>query len=288
MTDEKDVLMDHDYDGIQELDNDLPPWWLWLFYITIAWAVIYMIHYHVLRTGDSQITEYHKEMDPNWTPAQDARQAGSGLFYHSPFYNSKGDMTPRLRQERKLAELKAAEEKAKLAAADKGEESATGSADITSLSFDELLKAAMRKADPANLEKLQTAFPEIYASLDQKPAEGAGSSKPAEPKIEALTDAASLGEGKAIYTKNCASCHGNEGQGGIGPNFTDDYWLHGAGMNNVVHTINNGVPAKGMISWKPILKEDEILKVASYILSLHGTNPPNPKKPQGDKVDYPL
>ena len=57
-----DNLLDHDYDGIQELDNDLPPWWLWLFYISIAVAVGYMLHYHVFRTGDLQVTEYYREV----------------------------------------------------------------------------------------------------------------------------------------------------------------------------------------------------------------------------------
>ena len=58
----KDELLDHDYDGIQELDNELPPWWLWLFYITIIWAVVYMIYFHVLGTGPSSAEEYRAEM----------------------------------------------------------------------------------------------------------------------------------------------------------------------------------------------------------------------------------
>ena len=59
-TNEKDVLLDHNYDGIQELDNDLPPWWLWLFYFTNIWSVIYIVHYHVKDTGDSSEVEYLK------------------------------------------------------------------------------------------------------------------------------------------------------------------------------------------------------------------------------------
>ena len=99
---------------------------------------------------------------------------------------------------------------------------------------------------------------------------------------------ANIEKGKEIFVKNCVSCHGPQGQGIIGPNLTDDYWLHGAGINNVVHTITFGVPAKGMITWRGVLKEKQILQVASYILTLHGTNPPNPKAPQGEKVAYPL
>ena len=147
----------------------------------------------------------------------------------------------------------------------------------------------MKKAGPEDLEKLQTAFPEIYASLSVDAESGAGAEPVSSgPQIVALTDPASLEAGNAIFQKNCASCHGNAGQGGIGPNMTDDYWIHGAGMDNMVHTIKVGVPAKGMISWQPVLSEEEILQVASFILALHGTNPPSPKKPQGDKVEYPL
>jgi cytochrome c oxidase cbb3-type subunit 3 len=69
---------------------------------------------------------------------------------------------------------------------------------------------------------------------------------------------------------------------------TDDYWIHGAGMSSVAHIIKVGVPAKGMISWRATLKEQQILEVGSYILTLHGTNPANGKKPQGEKAEYPL
>ncbi|HLU87973.1 MAG TPA: cbb3-type cytochrome c oxidase N-terminal domain-containing protein, partial [Taishania sp.] len=59
---EHKILMDHEYDGIQELDNNLPPWWVWGFYATIVFAVVYLFHYHVLGTGDLQIKAYEKEM----------------------------------------------------------------------------------------------------------------------------------------------------------------------------------------------------------------------------------
>ncbi len=56
------LLLDHDYDGIRELDNNLPRWWVWLFYLSIVFAVIYMLYYHVLRIGNLQAAEYEKEM----------------------------------------------------------------------------------------------------------------------------------------------------------------------------------------------------------------------------------
>ena len=89
---------------------------------------------------------------------------------------------------------------------------------------------------------------------------------------------------KEGYNTNCATCHGQSGEGGIGPNMTDDYYIHGAGMNNTIQVIKSGVPAKGMISWRGILKEPQILEVASYIMTLQGTNPPNAKAAQGEKI----
>ena len=179
-----DELLDHDYDGIQELDNDLPPWWKYLFYFTIAFSVVYIIHYNILGTGPSQLAEYENEM-----AAAEARYAA--------------------------------------------------------------VVAANTPSGP----------------------------------LEALTDAASLEEGKNVYTVNCVPCHGTLGEGGIGPSFADRYWIHGGSMEDIVAVINNGVPAKGMISWKPILNPTQIHQVSSYLLTFQGTNPPNNKAPQGELVE---
>lgn len=102
-----------------------------------------------------------------------------------------------------------------------------------------------------------------------------------ESTLTALTDAASLSIGKEIFIKNCAVCHTEKGGGLVGPNLTDDYWIHGGGIKNVYATVKNGVPAKGMISWKTQLNPKQMHEVASYVLSLRGTNPPNPKAPEG-------
>ena len=90
--------------------------------------------------------------------------------------------------------------------------------------------------------------------------------------------------GKAAYLTNCQQCHGDQGQGVVGPNLTDEYWIHGGKYRDVFTTIFNGVPEKGMISWKKALKPDQIRAIASYVYSLKGTNPPNPKAPEGQKV----
>lgn len=179
----KDVIhSNHDFDGIQEYDNDLPPWWKYMFYVTIVFAVGYMLHYHVFRTGALQIEEYEMEM----------QQAA--------------------------------------------------------------LIAAQNVEDP-------------NAVTD----------------FEVLTDGAALESGKAIYLQNCAACHGQAGEGTVGPNLTDEYWLHGGDVNDIFKTVKFGVPSKGMVPWQGKLTKDQMLEVSSYILSLQGTNPPNGKEAQGEK-----
>ncbi|AKQ44956.1 cytochrome c class i [Rufibacter radiotolerans] len=183
----KDVLMeDHTYDGIYEFDNDLPPWWKYMFYATIVFGVAYLLHYHVFRSGDLQLAEYETEVQT----AALLNPAGSG------------------------------------------EENANEVTNFT-----------------------------------------------------ALTDAPKLEAGKAAFIQNCAACHGQEGQGTVGPNLTDEFWLHGGDVNHVYKTIKYGVTSKGMVAWQKKLSNDQILEVASYILSLQGTNPANAKAPQGEKQE---
>jgi len=92
--------------------------------------------------------------------------------------------------------------------------------------------------------------------------------------------------GAAQFTAKCASCHGQELQGLIGPNLTDKYWLHGKGSRmDVVKVIREGVPEKGMPPWGPVLKKDELYAVAAFILSKKGSNPAGAKEPQGDAVE---
>ncbi len=180
---EHEILSHHDFDGIRELDNRLPPWWVNLFVITIVWAVVYMYYYHWGGGGPLSGEEYKIEME------QAKKQQAVAL------------------------------------------------------------------AGKAN-------------AVDES-------------NVVALTDSGDLGEGELIFKNNCAACHGQKGEGMVGPNFTDEYWIHGGGIKNVFKTIKYGVPDKGMISWQSQLKPSDMQKVASYILTLKGTNPPNPKAPQG-------
>lgn len=97
-------------------------------------------------------------------------------------------------------------------------------------------------------------------------------------KVTLLTDAASLAAGKDIFMKNCIPCHRPDAGGQIGPNLTDDMWINGGGIKNVFNTImEGGRDGKGMISWKATIKPSDIQKVASYVLSLQGSNPKDPK-----------
>ena len=181
---EDQLLLAHDYDGIKELDNTLPPWWVYLFYGCIVFAVVYLVRFEIMG-GDNQETELKNEM-------------------------------------------------------------------------------AQAKIDVA--QYMKTA-PDL---MDEK-------------TVTLLTDPADLTAGKAIYTTNCVACHRPDAGGQIGPNLTDENWILGGGIKNIFHTlVNGGRDGKGMISWKATLKPKEMQKVASYVLSLRGTNPVDPKAPEGE------
>lgn len=181
---EGELLMNHNYDGIRELDNVLPPWWVYLFYATVAFAFIYLTRFHILG-HDDQKAEFDKEM----------------------------------------AEAK--------------------------LQVDEYKKTA----------------PDV---MDKE-------------KVTLLTDAADLAAGKAIFQTNCIACHKADGGGAIGPNLTDNQWILGGGIKNVFNTImEGGRSGKGMVPWKESIKPSDIQKVASYVLSLQGTNPPGAKPAEGE------
>jgi cytochrome c oxidase cbb3-type subunit 3 len=178
---EKQVrVLDHDADGIQELDNLLPRWWVWLFWLCNVFGLGYMLYFHVFNLGDLQAAAYVKE-------------------------------------------------------ARAGEE----------------LKSAALASFEADLSNLQP-----------------------------LSEGGVLESGLRLYTTYCAPCHRHDAGGLVGPNLCDDYWIHGAGYLDSVKTIINGVPEKGMLAWRGVLKPHEIQAVASYIYTLRGSSPPNPKPPE--------
>jgi cytochrome c oxidase cbb3-type subunit 3 len=108
-----------------------------------------------------------------------------------------------------------------------------------------------------------------------------------EDDLVVLVDEASIKAGQERFLRNCITCHGTHAEGIVGPNLTDQYWIHGGGVKNVYTTIKNGVPEKGMISWKLVFTPKEIQQIASYVLSLQGSNPPNAKKPEGNLYTEP-
>lgn len=186
LSEEKSLLIDHEYDGIQELNNPTPAWFMVLFYSTIVFAIGYLLVYHVFDIGQLQDAEYKTEM---------AQAEVAKKIY--------------------------------------------------------LSKAANR--------------------VDEN-------------TVKLITDPALLAEGKVTFKQTCAPCHGDNAQGVVGPNLTDEYWLHGNKVNDIFKTIKYGIPAKGMPTWEKQLSPKQIADVSNYILSLQGTHPAGAKEPQGDKV----
>jgi cytochrome c oxidase cbb3-type subunit 3 len=181
---EGELLLDHNYDGIKELDNVLPPWWVYMFYITIVFGFIYMIRFHV-------VNEYTQEQELEMAMAQ------------------------------------------------------------AEIDIEEYKKTAKDLIDVSN--------------------------------VTLLTDASELAAGKKIYEVNCIACHKADGGGSIGPNLTDEHWILGGGIKNVFNTlVKGGRDGKGMVSWQGILKPSEMQEVASYVLSLQGTNPIDAKAAEGE------
>ncbi|MEO5892525.1 MAG: cbb3-type cytochrome c oxidase N-terminal domain-containing protein [Ferruginibacter sp.] len=180
---EADALLDHDYDGIRELDNALPPWWKYGFIVTIGFALVYLLNFHVLGNGKNPVQEYALEMD-----------------------NAK-------------IEKEAFEAKNK------------------------------DKIDESNVP---------------------------------MANVSGVQQGKEFFMANCVACHGTNGEGGAGPNLTDDYWLHKGSLNDIYNTIKKGFPDKGMQSWAVKFNPKEISLLASYVTTLKGTRPPGAKAPQGE------
>jgi cytochrome c oxidase cbb3-type subunit 3 len=216
MAEHDDKLLDHDYDGIKELDNDLPRWWLWLFYATIIFGVLYMVYFDVLQLGYSSADAWQSEVNPAYVRERDKQASYFGII-------------PRYRAP--LAVVTAAE------------------ADL-----------AVRPAVVFLTRETDTT---TYTPL---------------------MDSDALATGHELFLSKCASCHGNLGEGGVGPNLTDDYWLHGAEFSDIVKSVRYGYPTKGMVAWLGQLTPDDIITVASHVTTLVGTNPPNAKAPEGERV----
>jgi cytochrome c oxidase cbb3-type subunit 3 len=127
---------------------------------------------------------------------------------------------------------------------------------------------------------------EMAAAEKKYAASRAPKAAPADDVLLAMAaDPAALESGKVVYMKNCMPCHRVDAGGVIGPNLTDEYWIHGAKPGDIHRTIAAGVLDKGMPAWAAVLKPEEVDHVAAYVLSVHDTHPENPKEPQGVKVE---
>lgn len=94
-------------------------------------------------------------------------------------------------------------------------------------------------------------------------------------------DPRAVSEGKETFMTHCIACHGAEGEGQIGPNLTDDHWIHGGSAESIHETIAQGIQAKGMPAWGPTLGAVKVQQVSAYVLTLRGTNVSG-KPPEGE------
>lgn len=95
-------------------------------------------------------------------------------------------------------------------------------------------------------------------------------------------NAAVLDAGAARFTRSCSPCHGEHAQGLIGPNLTDDHWLHGGSVEQIFQTVAKGWPSKGMPPWGRAMRPEELASLVSYLRSLQGSHPANPRPAEGD------
>jgi cytochrome c oxidase cbb3-type subunit III len=307
---EKDIMFDHEYDGIRELDNKLPPWWLWMFYASIAFAVVYWGIYEI-GSGPSLTEEYDTEMvaakaevdayvakqsdavnENNATELTDEAELalGSSIFVTNCFpchgMNLEGNaIGPNLTDEYWIhgGGMQNLFKTIKYGVIEKGMQpwkDVLKAKDIQRVASYILSKQG---TNPPNAKEPQgEKWTPDAASSGANTATQAGAVN--ENDLAPLTDPAELELGKTIFVTNCFPCHGMNLEGNaIGPNLTDEYWIHGGGINNMVNTISTGNIEKGMMPWKGVLPPEDIHRVASYILSKQGTNPPNAKEPQGEK-----
>ena len=183
---QQDTVMDHEFDGIQEFDNRLPNWWLWLMWGSMVFALLYWVFFHTLGVGVLPVERFEMEMQV----AQEAQIA---------------------------------------------------------------------RALEAGIDN------EFFVMMSQT-----------EDKVA---------EGREIFVKHCVACHLDQGQGSVGPNLTDGYWINGCEPMQMLKTINDGVAAKGMPAWMNQLGPTRVHTVLSYILTIKDNDVAG-KAPEGDPCTF--
>lgn len=133
---------------------------------------------------------------------------------------------------------------------------------------------------------LQQELAQDLKQIESLKASNPGAQDSEEDLQKLLGVAAVVTQGKDVFIAKCAACHGMDLQGTIGPNLTDDYWIHGKGkLADIAHVVRAGVLDKGMPAWDTQLKKEEVQAVVVFVASKHGSKPANPKAPQGEKVE---
>jgi cytochrome c oxidase cbb3-type subunit 3 len=127
-------------------------------------------------------------------------------------------------------------------------------------------------------QQTQQALTSVQAHFDASPLVPPA---PAE-LLGGAANVAVIDTGAARFARSCAACHGENAQGLIGPNLTDDRWLHGGSVEQIFQTVAKGWPAKGMPPWGRVLAPQELAAVVSFVRSRQGSNPPNARAPEGD------
>lgn len=188
LSEEKNMVMEHEFDGITELNNPTPKWFMALFFGTMLFAIVYLFNYEVLGFGPTQEQEYTSELEQ---------------------------------------------------------------AEVDKVAF---------LSNPVNAK----------AAVNEN-------------SVVLTKDVAVIKSGASLFANRCTPCHGEHAQGIVGPNLTDEFWLHGGTVHDVYKTIKYGVPEKGMISWEKSLSAQQISDLTNYVLSLQGSHPAGAKAPQGEK-----
>ncbi|PEN08438.1 hypothetical protein CRI93_04815 [Longimonas halophila] len=185
-----ELIQGHHYDGIQEYDNPMPGWWIWMLWATVAFSVVYVV----------------------------------GITYFDWINTYEDDLAAGIEEIQMIREAYAEEQ--------------GGSFEVTEASISE------------------------YVGVDEH-----------------------ITAGEENYQRLCASCHGEQGQGIIGPNLTDEYYLHGGSNVDLFNVLTDGVASAGMPAWEGTLSPEERAQVVAFIRSIEGTDPPDAKAPEGDPYE---
>jgi len=306
-----DVDMGHEYDGIREFDNRLPNWWLMTLWGAIVFAFAYWVYYHTTETGPSAAQAFAAD----WKAHEDA------VAEYEKNNVVTGDKLLAMAKDSALVQSGKAAYDANCAACHRADGGGGIGPNLTDDAwihggtpeniYKTVADGVLAKGMPAWKPVLgEVKVREVVAYLltlkgtnvaDGKAAQGPGAAaaapagdKPADakpaadvPKVTdeellALSkDPAAVEAGKKLWTTNCVACHKADGGGSIGPNLTDNAWIHGGAPSAIHKTVTVGVIEKGMSAWGGIIGADGVNNVVAYVLTMKNTNVAGGKEAQG-------